>query len=56
MLQYRLKYGDELVIYQSLTVAIPHRDFVYVPTFHDDYVIAVWESVVAVAAKGWRAI
>ena len=55
VLRYLLENGGELAVCYRMTAAI-HRDLVNVATLHDDYVIAVWEPIVAIAIKGRRAI
>lgn len=52
MLRYGLEDGDELVVRYNFAVAMPHRDLISMSTFHGDNVIALWVSVVAVAARG----
>lgn len=56
MLRNCLEDGDKLVVRHNLAVAVSHRDLVCVSTFHDDNVIALWVSVIAVAVESWCAI
>lgn len=56
MLRNRLEDGYELVVRYNLPVTVSHGDLVCVSTFHNDNVIALWVSVIAVTSKGWCAI